>query len=165
MKVVAPEELCVGWVVNRLSRSQLVGSVICKIECCLKAGQAASPSEEPPTLSGDAHCEDSTERSLIYASDFAAVKPRADVVLVGTGYAPGGNPAPFFEVGLKVGELRKTLAVIGHRAWKRGIFSRKPGEGKAILKLPLVYENAWGGKGHKKNPLGRERETEDIHNI
>jgi len=165
MKVVSPQELCTGWVVNRLSQSQLVATFICKSEFILKPGQPAMPSEQPANLCGDTHYEDAPERSLIYSSDFAPVKPRAEVLLVGTGYAPGGRAAPFFPISLRVGSLHKSLEVFGNRTWKSGILGAKPGEVRPILKLPLVYENAWGGKGFKQNPVGRGRRTSEMPNV
>src|SRR6266545_1554156 len=46
-----------------------------------------------------------------YESDFAPIKPRCDVLLNGSAYAPGGDPTTRLEVGLRVGDMSKMFAV------------------------------------------------------
>jgi hypothetical protein len=55
--------------------------------------------------------------SLYSPSDSAPFKPRADVLLVGSAYAPGGAPADVVTARLSVGALDKALRVSGERAW------------------------------------------------
>src|SRR5262249_44221866 len=41
-------------------------------------------------------------------SDFAPVKPRCDVLVLGSAHSPGGRPADRVPVGVRVGSLLKT---------------------------------------------------------
>lgn len=46
----------------------------------------------------------------IYESDYAPIKPRCDVVLLGSAYAPGGRLAERVRVSLRVGEMEKSAS-------------------------------------------------------
>lgn len=80
-----------------------------------------------------------------YESDFAPFKPRCDVLVQGSAYAPGGKPAARVEVSLRVGGLRKAFAVVGDRTWRKRLGGLRPSEPEPFLKLPLTYARAYGG--------------------
>jgi uncharacterized protein YjbI with pentapeptide repeats len=88
--------------------------------------------------------------------DMGMPKPKGEVLVVGTCFAPGGKPVPAYEVRLKIGSIDKTLPVFGDRFWKR-----KAGVLKTIsdplpfTEMDIRYENAFGGPDYKKNPLGK----------
>src|SRR5688500_18117567 len=101
-----------------------------------------------------------------YESDFPPIKPRCDVVLNGSAYAPGGRPARRVEVGLRVSSMIKSFAVVGNRRWEKGFFGVTATRAEPFVKMPISYDVAFGGvdkseaneKKHKAflpNPVGR----------
>ncbi len=85
------------------------------------------------------------------ANDIAPYLPSAGVTLTGHAWAPGGRPATTAAVRLAVARekplLDKTLHVFGDRA--PSTTSAQP-----FLKMPLVYERAYGGPTSPENPAG-----------
>lgn len=110
---------------------------------------------------------------LKFESDRVPYKPRTDVVLVGSAYAPHGRPVRFLDVTIAVGERIKTLRVFGERQWA---FS-SANELRPMIAGPteftnmqLRYQRAFGGIDRhaplrrdepsfrpwcERNPLGR----------
>jgi uncharacterized protein YjbI with pentapeptide repeats len=116
---------------------------------------ALKPVDEQPFTRGDAHREDDPEKVLLYPSDFAYFKPRADLVLKGTCHAPGGKPIDVCRVSFRVGSWSKALAVIGDRQWRGGMFGGHPSAPAPFKSMPVTLENAYGGAGWKYNPVGK----------
>ncbi|HEY6461025.1 MAG TPA: DUF2169 domain-containing protein, partial [Polyangiaceae bacterium] len=116
-----------------------------------------APEQDPP--SGDVAYEpDETTphgTSLRYASDFAVFKPAADVLLVGHAY-PAQESSGMTNVELRVGELRRRIAVFGDRRWGGFSFDGKPAR---FTKMPLRWERAMGGPLSDANPVGRGYRT------
>ncbi len=109
--------------------------------------------EEPDPLLGDTHVDEDLERTLLYPSDFAILKPRADVVF--NGHAFGGQ-ASSVDVSIKLGSgvppggFSRTMRVFGDRLWHSGRLT----EPSPFEKLPITFEKAFGGTGSHDNPLG-----------
>jgi hypothetical protein len=81
----------------------------------------------------------------IYELDFAPRKPRCDVLLNGSCYAPGARPATSVLVGMRVGSMTKSFNVIGNRTWKSNLLSVATSPPAPFLVMPLSYNNAYGG--------------------
>lgn len=93
--------------------------------------------------------------ALLYPTDFTPYKPRADVLVRGTAYAPAGRAVDRLRVSIKVGQRLKSLAVFGDRLWLpegAGAVSSAPAP---FTVMPLDYAHAFGGPGYPANPLGR----------
>jgi hypothetical protein len=71
-------------------------------------------------------------------------KPATDIVLNGHAHPPGGN-AVETTVGLRVGDLRKTVRVIGDRVWSKRAGITVMGSPKPFSRMPLKWERAFGG--------------------
>ena len=84
--------------------------------------------------------------SLKYASEAHLMRPGTDVVVIGEAHAPRGCPTDSCPVSVQVGSMRKTLIVSGDRIWRGGTVSPRISPPEPFLKLPLVYERAFGGK-------------------
>ncbi len=87
--------------------------------------------------------------SVMQESDLVHYKPKCDVIVIGSAYAPGGKPASRFEVGIKISgssSLLKRLVVTGPRSWNRGLLGWSLTKPKPIFSLPLQYEYAYGGE-------------------
>lgn len=88
-----------------------------------------------------------------YESDFAPVKPRCDVLLNGSAYAPKGEPARRLTVGLQVGSMQKSFAVVGNRVWRSFLGFVSSTRPEQFVKMPISYDNAFGGTDSShKNP-------------
>jgi hypothetical protein len=133
-------------------------TVVCRATFLLQPGESTlAPEQEPPSLddvpSGD------PARSLHAPSDLAPLKPLADVVLVGSAFAPGGQPARSFVARLAVGDVEKAVEVFGDRAFGADGGMR---EGAGVTRMPLTYERAAGGP-ETWNPVGVRGNVRDAY--
>jgi hypothetical protein len=122
--------------------------------------------EQEPLCLEDVYYGEPGQSSIKFASDTSLTKQGTDVVMVGSAYAPNGQEVSRMEVELSVGPVTKRVAVFGDREWSRAlgllpVMSRP----KAFLKIPLVYERAFGGRDtshddpakhdwDRRNPVG-----------
>jgi hypothetical protein len=84
--------------------------------------------------------------SIRFESDLVPFKPCTDVVLVGRAYAPEGKPVTEIVAGLRVGQVRYGVAVIGDRKWQTQLLERPTiSYTQPFLTMDLVYERAFGG--------------------
>ncbi|MDQ2695984.1 MAG: DUF2169 domain-containing protein [Pseudomonadota bacterium] len=81
----------------------------------------------------------------VHEADYPPHKRRCDVLLIGSAYAPGGRPATRVEVGIGIGTIDKTFAVIGDRRWEAGALAIGPGRPEAFTVMPITYDRAFGG--------------------
>lgn len=98
--------------------------------------------------------------SLKFPVDFHIGKAGTDIGVVGDAWAPDGHPCRQMDVSLSVGEVHKTLRIFGNRVWK----GLRPSEPELFHRIPLRYENAYGGSVllknedyciSPKNPIGK----------
>lgn len=129
-----------------------------------------SNNQEPIVLTDEYHGEPN-KSSVRQESDLVPYKPRCDVIVNATAFAPEGRPSLGFVVGVKIdgtqgenGEpgpviLEKKLVVTGPRCWEKGRVGgwklRPPTV--PIASLPLRYEYAYGGECRvdRDDPDGR----------
>ncbi|WP_246019934.1 DUF2169 domain-containing protein [Limnobaculum zhutongyuii] len=94
---------------------------------------------------------------VVQESDLAPLKPRCDVIINGTAYAPGGVACPQFPVSVRLDApdmnilLEKTLLVTGERYFYPVLPGRVKGTWKLskpepFTSLPLDYRYAFGGE-------------------
>ncbi|MGD0487620.1 MAG: DUF2169 domain-containing protein [Syntrophorhabdales bacterium] len=83
--------------------------------------------------------------SLLYESDMVQWKLATDVILHGHAYAPNGKAARQIDVRLRVANTTKTLRVSGDRYWDRGVTALTMTDPHPFLKIPIIYERAFGG--------------------
>src|SRR5262249_16655390 len=108
-------------------------------------GSLTLADEQPePLLAPEYNGEDGVS-SLRYDADLVGPKPATALVLNGTAYAPRGRPSTEFPVSLRVGEVQKTLRVVGNRRWGRGPFGPSQSAMEPVTSVPIVYERAYGG--------------------
>ena len=74
-----------------------------------------------------------------------AAKPRCDVLLNATAYAPGGRPTERVRVGVKIGGWSKVIDVVGDRVWQQRAGMLAPSAPEPFAAMPLTYERAFGG--------------------
>ncbi|OTA14672.1 hypothetical protein Xvie_03503 [Xenorhabdus vietnamensis] len=89
---------------------------------------------------------------VLKESDLALFKPKCDVIVNGTAYAPEGKPCPSFPIRLSVTDangdilLDKTLNITGEREFFRPDNGQwQLSDPKPFNRLPLDYRYAFGG--------------------
>ncbi|MBC8947359.1 DUF2169 family type VI secretion system accessory protein [Xenorhabdus indica] len=107
----------------------------------------------PPLCLQDEYRGQMNASQVLQESDLAPFKPRCDVIVNGTAYAPEGKPCTEFPVRLQVqtkqGQtlLDKTLTVIGEREFIRDTSGNwQLTAPKPFTTLPLDYRYAFGGE-------------------
>lgn len=127
-------------------------------------GVAEFSDEQRPLLAEDEHYDGDPSASVRLEHDLVPFKPHADVVLVGSAYAPGGKAVTALDVGLRVGRLQHAARVVGDRRWafpSRAVLVPAMSPPEPFSTMPLVYERAFGGVDRKgrgwapTNPVGR----------
>jgi hypothetical protein len=130
--------------------STWVLTFVCKAAFTLLPGEAVLAQEQALPLPEDEHWNDDPERSVRAPCDLLPVKPRAEVMLVGHAFAPGGAPVRSVTARVAVGPIDKSIEVVCDRVLTpEGAVQ----EGAWFQRMPLTYERAAGGPG-TKNPAG-----------
>jgi hypothetical protein len=120
---------------------------------------------QEPLLMADTFSGEPGLSAPVYESDFAPHKPKCDVLLNGSCYAPRGTPASKVTVSLRVGSFSKSFSVVGDRVWKKRLFFVTRTKPVPFTVMPISYDRAFGGedRSHKKvtecktipaNPVG-----------
>ncbi|RLU00315.1 DUF2169 domain-containing protein [Ketobacter sp.] len=108
--------------------------------------------QQVPLVMADTFSGEPGLSAPIYETDFAPKKHRCDVLLLGSAYAPGGDPCPRVGVGMKVGNVQKRFVVTGPRVWKSTAVTVRPGEPQPFVSQPISYDIAFGGvDNHHEN--------------
>ena len=120
--------------------------------------------EQVPLFEADVFTGEPGFSAPLYESDFAPHKPRCDVLLNGSAYAPGGKPVRRVRVFLQVGSTSKSFDVVGNRVWKKRLFSVRASKPEPFTVLPISYNNAFGGvdNTHKQEKKHRAYFTNPV---
>jgi hypothetical protein len=141
-----------GW---RAAQARML-TLVCKATYALRPGESPLADEQEDPNERDDHWDDDPEKSLHAPSDFVPSKPRAELMVVGSAFAPGGVARSRVAVRVIVGDVDKALAVIGDRAL---LPDGSVSEPAAFTKMALRYERAAGGPG-TLNPVGVRAEVD-----
>lgn len=109
---------------------------------------AAWAAEQAPVQAGDELYDHSDVALTRLENELAPFKPQADIVLVGTAYAPQGRPAKAMDVRLRVGRVQRVLRVFGDRQWlfpTRMVMLPVISDPQPFTQMPLTYDRAFGG--------------------
>ena len=90
-----------------------------------------------------------------FETDFAHQKPGCNVLLVGSAYAPAGQPIARCAVGLRVADMLKRFIVVGPRVWQKRLGLVKGGDPELFEQVALSYNVAWGGTDRTLEHQGR----------
>ena len=101
--------------------------------------------EQLPLIEADTFTGEPGFSAPVYESDYAPIKPRCDILLNGSAYAPGRKPAVKVQVGLQFGAMKKNFKVVGDRVWRYTMALTAADDPKPFLKLPISYDRAFGG--------------------
>ena len=131
-----------------------------------KNGEEATLAEEQmPLVMADEFTGEPGFSAPIYEADFSPFKPKCDVLLNGSAYAPGGKPTRRVEVSVQVGSWEKSLRVVGDRLWQKRWFMVGASRPQPFAVMPISYDKAFGGvdnshnkeskhKAYMPNPIG-----------
>lgn len=101
--------------------------------------------EQVPLVEADTFTGAPGFSATIHESDYALHKPKCDVLLNGSAYAPIGQRAERVRVTLQVGTMQKSFDVVGDRVWEAGLRSVKAGAPIPFSTMPISYDRAFGG--------------------
>jgi len=101
--------------------------------------------EQVPLVTADVFTGEPGFSAPLYESDYAPHKPKCDVLLNGSAYAPGGKPVERVTVSLRVGSWSKSFDVVGNRVWQAGALYIAVSKPELFTVMPISYNNAWGG--------------------
>ncbi len=101
--------------------------------------------KQVPLIEADTFSGEPGFSSPLYEADYAPVKHRCDITVVGSAYAPGGRDASVVQAGFKVGGLSKVLNVHGDRFWIATSNGYVPGAAQPFVKRAITYDIAFGG--------------------
>ena len=124
--------------------------------------RVAPKARRRPIRGADIPWGDPAKSSILYPSDLCVRKPATDVIVVAVARAPGGEPVPSFDAGVRLGRVQKVIRVTGPRLWvHEGDAMTEP---RPLAELPVRWEEAFGGRDDSDpenvveepaNPLGR----------
>jgi hypothetical protein len=148
MDVVSPGPFVVGSLVWQHRPGAWVLTAVCKATFELRPDESPLAKEQDSVNEEDNHWNDDSSRSLYAPSDLVPFKPRAEVLLVGSAFAPRKEPVHSLVARLFVGDVDKSIEVFGERSATRDGQVRA---GAPFTKMALRYEKAAGGPS---NPVG-----------
>lgn len=108
-------------------------------------GDVIVAAEQVPPVESDEFMGDPETSAPLYECEFAPFKPRCDVLLHGSAYAPRGRSARRVPVGMSLGSWSKSFDVVGDRVWRRWLMWVSSTDPKPFKVLPISYERAFGG--------------------
>ncbi|MDO1510494.1 MULTISPECIES: DUF2169 domain-containing protein [unclassified Neisseria] len=116
---------------------------------------------QTPLTFADTFYGEPSQTTTLLESDFSLYKPKVDIVVNATAYAPDDRMVGQFPVSVQIGDYEKPLAVTGPRYWVREALGWTLGEASPIDSLPIRYEFAFGGseveddhEGYQENAIG-----------
>jgi hypothetical protein len=127
----------------------------------LNGRQLTLAKEQPaPSLTGQLYGEDAETSSYRLEPELAFTKVATDCVLLGHAVAQRG--ATHVDVGFRAGTLEKSVRVFGERTFVRALGSIGISRPLPFDRIPLIWENAFGGKDASHNDP--ERTFVDLRN-
>lgn len=149
MDLISQCALRVANVVWRPGHGGFAFTVVCKATFELRPDVSPLAVEQEAVALADVYAGEGG--GITVASDLVPFKKRPEVLLTGHAYAPEGRPVPSLLARLVVGEIDKTVQVVGDRHFGR---DGKLGDPAYFTGMPLGWEHADGGL-NTFNPAGR----------
>lgn len=154
--VTASGAFAAGSVLWRDARGALICTVVAKATFDLAPGEA-TPSDVPlPVQEEDVHWDDDASRSVHLPSDLAPFKSAAEVVVVGSAYAPNDRPARSVVARVLVGSVDKAVECFPPRRFRP---DGAVDDAAPLVRFSLRWEHAAGGPD---NPAGIDMLRADV---
>jgi hypothetical protein len=119
--------------------------------------------EQLPLVESDVFTGEPGFSAPLYETDYAAAKPRCDVLLNGSAYAPGARPAKRITVSLQVGSVSKSFDIVGNRVWFAAILGVVASPPEPFAVMPISYDRAFGGIDSAHPDPAKHRYYESNH--
>jgi hypothetical protein len=120
-------------------------------------GDAVRAEGQVPLVEADVFTGEPGSSAPLYEVDYAPRKPRCDVLLNGSAYAPGGKPAERVTVSVRVGSWSKSITVVGNRVWRAGMLYMTASSPEPFTVMPVSYNNAFGGVDRSQEDPAKHR--------
>lgn len=131
-------------------------AVLVKRTYNIKPGLACIRAERTnPMVNVDLYYDggDPENSTVQYETDLVPYKVATDVVVIGTAYAPGGNPVAQMDVAVEVAGRKKAIRIIGDR---RCLYDHESApsftDPVPFTEIEVRYERAYGGYDMRSNP-------------
>ena len=111
----------------------------------IHSGNLTLCEDQGDLIEQDSYFGETGRSSTRFESDLAPYKPRLDVVINATAWAPHDQPVKSFHAGVQVGDFTRLIRVTGPREWRKMIASWQLSDAKPVASLDLRYEYAPGG--------------------
>lgn len=149
MDLISQCALGVAKVMWRPGHGGFAFTVVCKATFELRPDVSPLAVMQEPVFESDVHTGEGG--GLALASDLVPLKKRPEVLVTGYAYASEGRPVQSLVARLAVGEIDKTIQVVGDRYFDRYGRLSDPAP---FTRMPLVWERAASGPD-MSNPVGR----------
>src|SRR5262249_17346778 len=123
MFLINATKMAAGYNLNLDKEGREVIVFVVKGTYLLPAAAGAPPTlgpEQAPLVMTDESSGEPGFSAPLVENDFAPRKPRCDVLMTGSAYAPGGRPADRVPVSIRVASMQKSFDVVGRRVWQAG---------------------------------------------
>lgn len=154
---------------DKTGREQLVIIIKATYQLTTSDSPLVLAEEQVPIIEADISTGEPGFSAALYESDYASFKPCCDVLVNGFAYAPFAKPTKEVPVQLKLVDqgkelLNKQFIVKGNRYWELSVISFTPSAPEPFLKMPVTYDNAFGGmdatnpehlRFYPDNPVGK----------
>ena len=160
MELYGDKLLSIGTLAHAVNPPQLSATFFVKATFEMRHDHPPKAAKASELITGDVHYDGDDKKSIRYSSDFAVFKPRSDVLLVGNCHSLAGQPSARTPVSMRVGELSKTLNVTGNRYYKD--LGSNVTDPVPFTRMPVSYENSFGGPRYKKNPVGKGHSAKEF---
>lgn len=125
-------------------------------------GRLVTDKEQRPIVLAD-EFEPGRPLQLKRPSDFNTGKPGTDILVLGSAWAPGGQPVTDMPLSLKVGPVAISARVWGERWNEPSLLGWRLSAPRPFVQLPLTWEQSFGGMEPEDpekafwpdNPIGR----------
>lgn len=101
--------------------------------------------DQVPLVEADSFTGEPGFSSTKYETDYVPMKPRCDVLLNASAYAPGGRPSTRITVSLQIGSISKSFEVVGNRVWVSTLVGAVASQPEQFTMMPISYDKAFGG--------------------
>ncbi|MEP7123524.1 MAG: DUF2169 domain-containing protein [Byssovorax sp.] len=128
-------------------------TVVCKATFDLQPDLSPLAALQEPVVATDWYCGEAGV--LAFASELVPAKMRPEVLLTGHAYAPEGQSVSSISARLVVGEIDKTIQIVGDRYFQR---DGKLSDPESFQRMPLGWERASVGP-EGSNPAGRQLDS------
>ena len=162
MEIVNTTPLHLAWMIGKKEPPQDSLTFFAKATFDLVPNEKAVLSSEQEFMTGDQHAGDDISKTLLYESDFCLYKPNTDLLCIASCHTPEAKPLNSCKVKFTVAGIGKELIVHGpHYVTPSMLGGSTYSTPEQFTTLPISYENAYGGTGYHKNPMGKGKHADE----